>query len=161
LLEALEAIEFRTLWSAVLHYPFEIDRPYYALVNTDKEHAVGWIAREECKPGHVPAGESVLVVQPSPEWSVEHYDEPPAANAAVLATHAAEIVNDARLADPDWTDFGRWRFALADEGVAHAPVQRAWDHDLYPVGDWVAGEARLHAAMRNGLDVAERMVYRL
>jgi hypothetical protein len=161
LLEALEAIEFRTLWSAVLHYPFEIDRPYYALVNTDKEHAVGWIAREECKPGHVPAGESVLVVQPSPEWSVEHYDEPPAANADVLATHAAEIVNDTRLADPDWTDFGRWRFALADEGVAHAPVQRAWDHDLYPVGDWVAGEARLHAAMRNGLDVAERMVYRL
>ncbi|MFW5919147.1 MAG: NAD(P)/FAD-dependent oxidoreductase [Halanaeroarchaeum sp.] len=161
LIEALEAVEFRTLWSAALHYPFGIDRPYYALVNTDKNHEVGWIAREECKPGHVPDGETLLVVQPSHEWSVEHYDDPPEANADALATHAAEIVNDDRLADPDWSDFGRWRFALADEAVAHGPVQRAWDHDLYPVGDWVAGEARLHAAMRNGVDVAERMVYRI
>jgi hypothetical protein len=161
LVDALTAVEFRTLWSSVLHYPFELDRPYYALVNTDKEHEVGWIAREECKPGHVPDGESVLVVQPSPAWSVAHFEDSPAENAAALAAHAAVIVGDDRLADPDWTDFGRWRYALPDEGVAHAPVQRARDHDLYCVGDWVAGEARLHAAMRNGLDVGERMVYRL
>lgn len=160
LVEALEDVTYRTLWSAALHYPFEIDRPYYALVNTDKEHEVGWIAREERKPGHVPEGECVLIVQPSPEWSVEHYDDPPDANADVLASHAAEIMDDDRLAHPDWSDYGRWRFALADEAVARGPVQRAWDHDLYPIGDWVAGEARLHAAMRNGLDVAERIVYR-
>jgi len=160
LIEALEAIEFRALWSTVLHYPFELDRPYYALVNTGKNHEVGWIAREECKPGHVPDDESVLVVQASPGWSVDHFEDSPAANAQLLATHTAEVMNDDRLADPDWTDFGRWRFALADEAVAHAPVQRARDHGLYCVGDWVAGEARLHAALRNGLDVAERLVYR-
>jgi renalase len=159
-IEALDDVEFRALWSAVLHYPFELDRPYYALVNTDKEHEVGWIAREECKPGHVPGGESVLVVQASPEWSSTHYGDAPTANADELATFTAEIMDDDRLTDPDWTDFGRWRYALPDEGVASAPVQRAWDHGLYPVGDWVAGEARLHAAIRNGLNVAERIVYR-
>jgi renalase len=160
LIDALEGLEFRALWSAVLHYPFELDRPYYALVNTDKEHDVGWIAREECKPGHVPDGESVLVVQASHEWSVAHFEDAPDANAEALAAHTAEIMDDDRLADPDWTDFGRWRYALPEAGVAGGPVQRAWDHDLYPVGDWVAGEARLHAAIRNGLDVGERIVYR-
>ena len=44
---AAREVEYRTIWTAVLHYPFELDRPYYALVNTDKDHEVGWIAREE------------------------------------------------------------------------------------------------------------------
>ena len=64
-----------------------LDVPYYALVNTDKEHDVGWVAREECKAGHVPDGETLLVVQASPAWADTHYDDPPAENVAELARH--------------------------------------------------------------------------
>ncbi|MFB6227547.1 MAG: NAD(P)/FAD-dependent oxidoreductase, partial [Halobacteriales archaeon] len=39
-------LPYRTIWTAVLHYPFEVDVPYYALVNADKDHEVGWISRE-------------------------------------------------------------------------------------------------------------------
>jgi hypothetical protein len=158
---AAREVEYRTIWTAVLHYPFELDRPYYALVNTDKAHDVGWIAREECKPGHVPEGESLLIVQANHEWSVEHYDEPPAANVADLAAAAADVVGDDRLADPDWTDHQGWRYALPEAGVRRGPLDGAESHGLYCAGDWVAGEARLHAALRNGLDVGERLVYAL
>ncbi len=54
LADAVEDVPFRTVWTGVFHYPLELERPYYALVNTDKDHEVGWIGREECKPGHVP-----------------------------------------------------------------------------------------------------------
>ena len=154
---AAESVPFRTVWTAVLHYPFELDRPYYALVNTDKDHEVGWIAREECKDGHVPAGESLLVVQANHEWSVARYDDDPAANVADLAALTADVLGDQRLTDPDWTDHQGWRYALPEDGVRASAVEAAAEADLYPLGDWVAGEGRLHAALRNGLETGERV----
>jgi predicted NAD/FAD-dependent oxidoreductase len=70
-------------------------------------------------------------------------------------------MDDDRLADPAWSDRQGWRYALPDEGVLQGPVRSAEDHDLYCLGDWVAGEARLHAALANGLDVGERVAYAL
>jgi predicted NAD/FAD-dependent oxidoreductase len=150
-------VPYRTVWTAVLHYPFALERPYYALLNPAKDHAVGWVAREECKSGHVPDGESLLVVQANHEWSVEHYDDPPAENVAALAAIAAALLDDDRLTDPDWTDHQGWRYALPDAAVDPDAVDAAAAHDLYAVGDWVAGEARLHAALRNGLETGERV----
>jgi predicted NAD/FAD-dependent oxidoreductase len=150
-------LPYRTVWTAVLHYPFEIDVPYYGLVNVDKDHDVGWISREECKPGHVPEGESLLVVQANHEWSVKHYDADPAGNVAALADHAADIVGEERLRDPDWTDHQGWRYALPEDGASEGPLRSAEAAGLYAAGDWVAGEARLHAALANGLDTGERM----
>lgn len=150
--DAAGAVGYRTVWTAVLGYRFEIDVPYYALVNIDKEHEVGWIGREECKPGHVPAGQSVLVVQASPQWSTERYDDAPAENIADLARHAAAIMGDPRLTDPDWTDHQGWRYALPDGGVRTEAVQKAAREGVYAVGDWVPGDAWLHAAVRNGLE---------
>jgi predicted NAD/FAD-dependent oxidoreductase len=161
LVEAVAAVEYRTIWTAVLGYEFELDVPYYALINTDKEHEVGWISREECKAGHVPKGESLLIVQANPEWSVDHYDDPPANNVEMLAEMTADIVDDQRLAEPAWTDHQGWRLALPDNGVASGALDSAESAGLYCLGDWVAGEPRLHAALRNGLDTGQRIANRV
>lgn len=158
LAEAAGAVPYRAIWTAILHYPLALDRPYYAVVNTDREHEVGWVSREECKPGHVPDGESLLVVQAGPAWSLEHYDDPPEENVAELADLTAELLDDPRVAEPDWTDHQGWRYALADAAIAPGPVRSAEEHGLFCAGDWVAGEARVHAALRSGLDVGERVV---
>jgi hypothetical protein len=157
LAEAADAVPYRTIWTGILHYEFDLEVPYYGLVNVDREHDVGWISREECKPGHVPDGESLLIVQAAPEWSVEHYDDPPAENVAALAAQAADVIGDERLREPDWTDHQRWRYALPDEAVAAEPLRAAAGEGLYCTGDWVAGEARLHAALANGLELGEQI----
>lgn len=157
LVDAVGDVAYRTVWTAVLHYPFPLDVPYYGLVNTDKAHAVGWLSRDECKSGHVPDGETLLIVQANHEWSVEHYDADPAENVAMLAEHAADIVGDDRLADPAWTDYQGWRYAQPETGVDRGPLDYACQEGLYLLGDWVAGEARVHAALANGLDVGERV----
>ena len=158
LADAAEAVPYRSIYTGVLGYEFRLDRPYYGLVNVDKAHDVGWISREECKPGHVPAGESVLVVQANPEWSTARADTDPDRACADLAAHAADVLGDDRLAEPSWTDHKFWRHALPDDGVAAAPVEAAADRGLYVAGDWVAGAARLHAAVRSGLETGERAV---
>jgi len=157
--EAAAEVPYRAVWTAVLHYRFELDRPYYGLVNTDKEHAVGWISREECKRGHVPDGESLLVVQAGGEWSRTNYDREPEANVAELAGLAADIVGDDRLSEPAWTDHQGWRYALPEGGVRRGPLDSAERAGLYCLGDWIPGEGRIHAALANGLDVGERVAH--
>ena len=157
LIDAASAVEYRTIWTAVLGYEFELSVPYYALVNPGKDHEIGWIAREECKPGHVPDGESVLVVQANHDWSVKHFEAPPERVSDELATLTADVMNEDRLADPAWVDHQRWRYALPENGVAGGPVEGAAEEGLYVLGDWVAGDGRLHAALRNGIDTGERV----
>ncbi|MFB6188560.1 MAG: NAD(P)/FAD-dependent oxidoreductase [Halapricum sp.] len=161
LTSAVSAVDDRSVWSAVLHYPFEVDVPYYAAVNTDKEHSIGWVSREECKPGHVPDGESVLIVQAGQDWSGRHIDDPPADVIDELIHRTAELLGDDRLREPNWTDHQRWRYALPEEAVRAEPLAAARRRDLYCVGDWIPGKARIYAALANGLDTGEKLATRL
>ena len=154
---AAAAVAYRTVWTAVLGYSFRLDVPYYALVNADKQHDIGWISREECKPGHVPDGASVLIVQAGPEWSSAHYDAPPAENISFLSDRTAAIIGNDDLATPDWSDHQGWRYALPETGLQDDVRAPAAEAGLYVTGDWVAGEGRLHAAVRNGLQTGEML----
>lgn len=157
LVGAIESVPYRTILSVLLHYPVELDRPYYALVNTDKDHEVGWCSREECKAGHVPDGESLLVAQMAPEWSLERYDEPEERIASAAADVVSELLDEPRLASPDWTDSQCWRHALPDEGVDTDVLARAESSALFFVGDWVTGEGRVAAAFESGRDLGRRL----
>jgi len=161
LVEAATAVPYRTILSVALHYDDRIETPYYALVNVDKDHDLGWVAREECKPGHVPDGESVLVVQPSPEWSRQRYDDPDDELAAAAAERAADLLDDPDRERYDWAEVVRWREALPDAGADREALDRGADAGLFFAGDWVVGEGRLHAALRSGLDAGERVGARL
>jgi predicted NAD/FAD-dependent oxidoreductase len=155
--EAVGAVPYRTIRTIVCHYPFELDRPWYALVNVDKAHPIGWLSREECKPGHVPDGESLLIVQMSPDWSTERYDDPLAAVADEVADGVATLLSDDRLATPDWVDDQGWRYALPDDGAARDVLARGEGDGLFFAGDWVVGEGRVHAALWNGIETGERI----
>lgn len=50
-----------------------------------------------------------------------------------------------------------WRHALPDAAVGPDAREAAEDANLYCAGDWVTGEARVHAALRSGLETGERM----
>ncbi|MFB6179786.1 MAG: NAD(P)/FAD-dependent oxidoreductase [Halorientalis sp.] len=154
-------VPYRTIVSTVLHYPFEIEWPYYALVNTDKDHDVGWVSDESCEPGHVPDGEGLLIAQMSPEWSVENYDIPDTELTDATSDLVADLLDDVNLAKPDWTDTQHWRYAIPDGGIDDDLQERAAEYDLFLAGDWVAGEGRVHAALRSGLETGERIAARL
>ena len=155
--EAIESVPYRPIASVVVHYPFELDRPWYALVNDDREHDVGWLAREDRKPGHVPDGESVLLVQCSSDFTVEHFEADPVAIVDAVSDRTADLLDDERLAAPDWSDFQSWRYAVPEAGVDPEPLTSAAEHDLYFAGDWVVGEDRINGALRSGLETGERL----
>jgi len=150
--KTIESVPYRTVISTVLHYPFELDVDCYALVNTDKTHDVWWLSREECKPEHVPDGESLLIVQLSPDYSAEHFHDPASDLIDDVAAITAALLDDDRLADPDWHDYQHWRYSQPEAGVDGDGLARGTEHDLYFAGDWVAGEGRVQQALRSGLE---------
>lgn len=153
--EAIESVPYRPIASVVCHYPFELDVDWYALVNDDREHPLGWIAREECKLGHVPAGETVLLVQCSSDFTIDHYGADPDEIVQKASDLVAGLLGDERLAEPDWTDHHCWRYAVPEDGVDPERLDCATDHDLYVAGDWVVGEDRMNGALRSGLATGE------
>lgn len=161
LVAARKRQSYRTIDSVALHYPFEIDIPYYALVNTDKEHAVGWLSRDSCKPGHVPDGEEILIVQLSPAWAAGRPDATPAEAADAASTHAATLLGDDRLTEPDWWEHERFTNALPGDRINPALFEYALEHDLGLAGDWFAGTGRTHAALETGLDAGRRLAMTL
>ena len=154
---AVDAVPYRSILSVALDYPFEVDVPWYALVNADRDHVVGWLSREELKPGRVPDGETLFVVQMAPGWSADRIDAAAADVTDTVPELVAELLDDERFADPDWATLARWIEALPDEAVDTGPLRDAESEGLYFAGDWVAGDGRVHLAVENGLDVAERI----
>ncbi|ESP87451.1 NAD(P)/FAD-dependent oxidoreductase [Candidatus Halobonum tyrrellensis] len=161
--EAADAVPYRTIRTVVLNYGFELDVPWYGAVNTDDDHPVGWLSREECKPGHVPDGQTLLVAQMSPDWSVDHYDDDLADAADAAAARVATLVGDDRLREYDWADDQGWRYALPDEAAdpSERAIERAREAGLFLAGDWVAGDGRVHEAVWNGVSVGEAMADRV
>lgn len=156
-MEAADRVPHRPVDSVVLHYPERVERPFYGLVSADKEHDVGWLSREECKPGHVPEGESLLVVQSSPAWTARHLDADAATVERVAREAAVELLDAEWLAEPDWTDHERWTAAVPNHGVNPGLVERLPRQGLAVAGDWVAGTGRTYAALQTGLDAADRV----
>jgi predicted NAD/FAD-dependent oxidoreductase len=155
LMIAAERVPHRPVDSVVLHYPHRLDRPYYALVSADNDHDLGWVSREECKPAHVPDGESLLVVQLNPLWTTTRPDADGSAVVSHATDQASALLDDERVADPDWTDHARWGAAVPEHGIDPTLVERTHHHDLAMAGDWVAGLGRTDAALVTGLDAAE------
>ncbi|WP_331233635.1 NAD(P)/FAD-dependent oxidoreductase [Natronorarus salvus] len=161
LYDAVSAVPFRTVVTAVLHYPFTLDVPYYALVNTDKAHEVGWLSREECKPGHVPEGESLLVCQMGGEWSEAHYDDPREGICTEAARLVSALLGDERLASPDWTDHQGWRYAIPEGAVEDRVVDEAAGAGLFLAGDWLVGRGRVDEAFEAGRKTGRRVTTQL
>ena len=158
--QAVTDVPFRTTRTVVLGYERPLDRPWYALVNTDGGHRIGWLAREECKDGHVPDGESVLIAQLAPDYSEQTYDEPLETVAPAVADDVASLVGEPWLADPDWTDDQGWRYAQPNETLADLPaLDRAERAGLFFAGDWLVpdGKGRVHEAYWHGVETAERI----
>ena len=161
--ERVTGVPFRTTRTVVLGYEAGIERPWYALVNTDGDHAIGWLSREECKRGHVPDGESVLIVQMAPDYSERTYDDPADEVATDTAARVAELLETPRLAEPDWYDDQGWRYAQPEEPLVDAVPEPVSDAGLYAAGDWLVegGKGRVHEAYWQGVSVAQQVASRV
>lgn len=158
LVEGLQAAVYAAQFTIILAYERKVQRPddVYGLVNADGEHDVGWIGFEDRKPGHVPDGQVVVVVQMGSGWSADRLDYTPD-DLVPDAKEKASAVLDTSLRYPSWFDSQRWRYAAPTAGADTDALAAGADAGLFFAGDDVAGEGRVEQAIRSGLDAADRI----
>ena len=158
LLAELGRARYRRCISLALAYPRRIERPFYALLNSDRAHPISWLALEHSKaPDRCPPDGSLIIAQMSAAWSVEHWDTPPDALHEQIAPLVAALLGD-ELGAPLWSDLQRWRYALPD-ATADFDTLNATSSGLFFAGDFAAGQGRVHLAIESGWRVAELIAH--
>lgn len=157
----LRMASYNPLISVMLGYrPTPEVRPYYALVNTDKAHAISWLAREHEKASErVPEGAGLLIAQMAPQYSQDNWHMPDDEIISDVANRIKALL-DEPLNKPVFTDVYRWQYAL--------PAERADAQQLnalaMPLGLAFCGDAfvggRVHLALEHGVEVARQLIGR-
>lgn len=160
-INTLKSAGYNPLISVMLGYqPAPRSRPYYALVNTDKAHAISWLAWEHEKDAaRVPTGCGLLIAQMAPHYSREHWEQ---ADEQSLLNEVAQLVAaliDEALPSPIFTDIQYWRYALPiTRADADALNRQTIPHGLAFCGDAFVG-GRVHLALEHGVKVAQNLLY--
>ena len=154
LLAELAKGTYRRCISLALAYDRPIERPYYALLNSDRAHPISWLGLEHIKgPQRCPPGHSLLIAQMAPRYSVERWDE----SADDLAPEVCELVSallGLDLRQPLWFDRQGWRYALPDSSCDFALLNSSGS-GLFFAGDFTTGPGRVHLAIESGRRVAQ------
>ncbi len=158
LIEELGGVRYASQFSVALNFEGRLALPgdAYALVNADRGHDAAWVSHENRKPGRIPEGESLFVVQLSPAWTRRHYEVAAAGVADRAAAVVAELLGRG-LPPPRWSDVQRWRYALPLEAAETRAMKRAADCGLYFAGDCLVGSGRIGGAIETGLAAAVAM----
>lgn len=155
----LQTASYNPLISVMLGYrPVPQERPFYALVNTDKAHAISWLAWEHEKVSErVPEGAGMLIAQMAPQYSHDNWHVP---NEEIISEVAdrISILLDEPLHKPFFSDIYRWPYAL--------PAEKANAEQLnsltMPIGLAFCGDAfvggRVHLALEHGVEVARQLM---
>ncbi len=140
-------------------YRLPLVKRFHALVNSDGEHPVSWLSFEEDKPGHVPDGSSLLVVQMSRWWSSAHLDDQPEKLLPEVLEHTSALLPEVENM-PDWWDSQRWLLAAPRNGVDVKALEKGEASGLYFAGDGLVGRGRIPLAIKSGLACARKLCAR-
>ena len=155
----LEKAKYNPLISLMLGYrPIPQNRPYYALVNTDKAHTISWLAWEHEKAlERVPEGAGMLIAQMAPQYSNDNGHMPDAEIISYVVDRISTLL-DEPLNKPFFTDIYRWSYAL--------PAEKANAEQLnsltMPIGLAFCGDAfvggRVHLTLEHGVEIARQLI---
>jgi hypothetical protein len=154
MLAQLADIRYRRCLTLTLGYDAVLgERPWYALVNTDKQHPISWLAYEHRKPHRPMTNQHVVIAQMAPQWSVDHWDdELPALQNQITALLSNVLDEDLRT--PRWSDRQGWRYSQPDTGADFDQLNNALP-GVFFAGDYTAGQGRVHLAIEQGWKVAD------
>jgi renalase len=158
MIEKLGQAAYNPLISVALGYHDRPQpRPFYALVNTDKAHAISWLAWEHEKASErVPDNAGLLIAQMAPQYSREHWETPSDELLSDVVSRVATLL-DEPLVDPIFTDISYWQYALPSaKADAHTLNEVTIPAALAFCGDAFTG-GRVHLALEQAIEVAGKL----
>ncbi len=151
------SLRYRAIVSVTWGYAGESGGPAgcYALVNSDRGHAISWLAFEDRKPGYAPAGAGMLTAQMADSWSRPRMALSDGALAAEAKLSALGLLKG-WSGETRWSHVTRWAEALPEGTLDERAVHAYETGGLFFTGDAFTG-GRAHLALEHGVGVGERV----
>src|SRR6266699_6753091 len=155
----LRKASYRPLISVMLGYqPAPRVRPYYALVTTDKAHALSCMAWEHEKSlERVPEGAGMLIAQMAPQYSQDNWHMPDTEIISDVTDRISTLIEEP-LNKPFFSDIYHWKYALPTENADAEQLNAL----TMPIGLTFCGDAyvggRVHLALEHGVEVARLLI---
>ncbi len=155
-LEQLRCVVFDRCLSVIAGYPAHLHQaPDWKAITFVDDSDLGWIGLDSSKrlePGH----SLVFVLHSSAEFARLHLDaEDLQPFARQLLTRVSECLLP-WLADPEWMQVHRWRYAFPRHPLPAAYLSTTTPLPLACCGDWCGGNL-IESAMHSGIAAAEQI----
>jgi len=159
LCQGLAPAVYRPCLSVTMAFNGRIEFPFYALVNSDRQHPFSWVAFEHDKaPSRVPADQTLVTIQLAPAASTAWWHADEATLISELLPRLNQLLASA-LPSPLWLDRQGWKYAQPNGKADHTILETYEQSDgLYFTGDALAGLGRIHLAMEHGMNIAHRII---
>lgn len=128
------------------------ETPYFALLNAERKHRLGWICRERAKRG---GGAEAVVVQWSDEASRSHWLE---SDESLIESTLADLerLYGGAARSPAAASVKRWKYSQPDVTTPWEIANRAADR-VWVAGDGVGG-GKLELAFSSGVRTAHAIL---
>lgn len=166
-LKKLEEVEYKKIYSLAIAFEKEqgdgqnIDlnlnqNNYYALINSDRQHAVSWISIENEKEGRIPKGKEnslCLIVQMSEEFSEKYQNEEINLTTKNILEEVEKIIPQIKNTKIIFNNLKLWRIALPKNSIDETLIEDMKKRNFFIIGDSLIGKGRVDGAMLTGFEL--------
>lgn len=168
----LEKFDFPTLWkenqykmifSLIIGFKAKFNLEFYALINTDRKHAISWLSVENDKIGHINDEDLTVFVVQAADWFVRElqekkYDEKE--NISQIKKEFYKIMADLIKLNENqviFEELTQWEHALPVGKINSELIEDLKQKGIFLIGDGLIGKGRIDGSMKTGIDLYKQM----
>lgn len=152
----LEKNQYRIIYALTIGFQTTEDFDFYALVNTDRKHAISWVSIENNKKGHISDKDIlVLIAQSSHDYSVEmqknNFNE-----EKIIFGIRNELFNllpSLKGKKIAFENLKKWKYALPCNAIESEIIQQLNKKRIFFLGDGLLGKGRLDFCLKTGISL--------
>ncbi len=156
-LQAVQSVKFAPSVTVMAGYSTTNDIPLeWQAVQCVDDPILNWISYDSSKHPDK-ADQPVFVFQSTAEFAKQSMEEPDLELAGKPLLNQVGRLLSKWLANPEWWQVHRWRYALVEESLGVSCLSTAIPLSLVCAGDWCAGK-NIEAAYQSGIAAAESAI---
>ncbi len=146
--------QYYTIFSLVIGLKGFEDLGFYALINSDRKHAISWLSVENEKKGHIKQKDLMVFIVQAADWFIKEMIHKK--NDEIIEEIKKEFFKILPNFSEKKVEFQlgkKWKYALPKKKIEGEIVENLKVKRIFMIGDGVIGKGRIDGSMRSGIDL--------
>jgi renalase len=159
LLQKLNEVKYKKIYSMVIAFDLEqsyLEKDFYALINSDREHAISWISIENEKQGRIPENKKnslCLIIQMSDNFSNNFENAESQTVTSKIKEELFCLLPELKDSKLIFENLKLWRLALPINSIDEKILKDSYEKGFFIIGDSLLGKGRVDGSIQTGFDL--------